>query len=120
MGGSEIAEIMQAAMDIGVFAALGARDRIEHGARLLRRGAIIEIDELLAVHLAGENGKIGADRRDVERRLRRRVTFLGGREHGHRPLRHSDEMPSQSAEAVRSASRKVSFSMRSIASPTKA
>src|SRR5262245_7297781 len=120
MGGGEIAEIMQPAMDIGVFAAIGPLDRAEHGARLLRRGAIVEIDELPAVHLAGENGEIGADRREVERRLRRLVTFLGGREHGHRPLRHSGEMPSQSAEAVQSASRKASSSMRSIASPTKA
>src|SRR5262245_21164813 len=120
MGGGEIAEIVQTAMNIGVFAAIGALDGVEHGARLLRRGAIVEIDELLAVHLAGENGEIGADRSDVDRGLRGLVTFLGGREYGHRPLRHSDEMPSQSAEVVSSASRKVSSSMRSIASPTKA
>ena len=69
---------MQPAMHIGVVLAIGALDGLKHDARLLRRGAVIEIDEVLAVDLAGEDGEIGADRLHVERRFDR-FEILGRR-----------------------------------------
>ena len=57
IGGGEVAQIMQAAMDVGVFVRIGALDGVEHGFRLLRRGAVVEIDERLAVHFRARIGK---------------------------------------------------------------
>ena len=120
IGGREVAQIMQPAMHIGVVLAIGALDGVEHELRLLRRGAVVEIDEVLAVDLAREDREVGADRLDVEGRSNR-SEILGRRcEHGHRPLLHSTLTPSQSAEACASASRSASSSTRSSASPTKA
>ena len=69
IGGGEVAEIMQPAMDVGVFLSVGALDGVEHRFRLLRRGAVVEIDERLAVDLLREDREIGADR--IARRRRR-------------------------------------------------
>src|SRR5512134_2009698 len=99
MGGSEIAEIMQPAMHIGVFVGISAQGRVEYGTRLLRRGAVVEIDEPLAVDFAGQNREIGADRLDVEGSRRRFAIFLHWSEHGHRPHPQSAAMPSHDAEA---------------------
>ena len=38
-------KIMQPAMDVGVLLAVSALDGVEHDLRLLRRGAVVEIDE---------------------------------------------------------------------------
>ncbi len=74
---------MQAPMDVGIFLTIGTLDRVQHYARLLRRGAVVEIDKRLAVHLAGEDGEVGADRVHVEGR-RNRLEILGRRsEDGH-------------------------------------
>src|SRR5690606_32375898 len=59
--GGDVREIVQAAVDIGVFVLVGPRHRLDHHARLLRRGAVVEVDERLAVHLAREDREIGAD-----------------------------------------------------------
>ena len=56
---------MQAAMHVGVFEAVGVIHRLEDGARLLRRGAVVEIDERTAVHLAKEDREVGANKLDV-------------------------------------------------------
>ena len=49
--GRGIREEMQAAMHVGIFVRIGVRDRVDHGLRLLRRGAIVEIDQRLAIDL---------------------------------------------------------------------
>ena len=67
--GRRIGEIMQAAMNIGVFVFIGMGQPLDHRARLLRRGGIVEIDQRLAVGTLGEDGKVGAQGLDVERRI---------------------------------------------------
>jgi hypothetical protein len=56
---------MQAAMDVGIFAGIGMADGVDHHLRLLCRGAIVEIDQRLAVHLLRQDREIPADRFDV-------------------------------------------------------
>ena len=100
IGGREVAQIMQPAMHIGVFLAIGALDGVEHELRLLRRGAVVEIDERSCrCTFAREDGEVGADRLHVEGRLDRSEILCRRCEHGHRPLLHSTLTPSQSAEA---------------------
>src|SRR6478672_9894228 len=53
-------------MDVGVFEAIGVVHRLQHRAWLLRRRAVVEIDERLAVDLTIEDREIGADALDVE------------------------------------------------------
>jgi hypothetical protein len=52
-----IRQIMQAAMDIGVFVAVGVGDRIDDLARLLGGSGIVEIDQRLAVDFPRRIGK---------------------------------------------------------------
>jgi hypothetical protein len=66
--GREVRQVVQAAMDVGVFHRIGLRDGVDHHLRLLRRGAIVEIDQRLAVHLAREDREIGADFVDIVHR----------------------------------------------------
>ena len=61
-------EEMRAAMDIGVSRGIGVVYRVEHDARLLRRGAVVEIDERLAIHLARQDREFRAQRGDIEAR----------------------------------------------------
>jgi hypothetical protein len=63
--GRGIGEVVQAAMHIGIFGGVGALDAVEHGARLLRRSRIVEIDERLAVDLHRQDRKILADAGNV-------------------------------------------------------
>ena len=56
---------MQAAMDVGVFLTVGVLDGIEHHLRLLGRGAIVEIDQRLAVDFPRQDREVAADRLDV-------------------------------------------------------
>ena len=56
---------MQAAVHIGVFAGIGMLDGVEHSLRLLRRRAIVEIDQRLAVDFARQDREIAADRLDI-------------------------------------------------------
>jgi hypothetical protein len=51
-GGGGVGEEVQAAMHVGVFHLVGVVDGVENRARLLRGGAVVEIDERLAVDLA--------------------------------------------------------------------
>ena len=46
-----------------------AHHGVDHGARLLRRGGAVEIDERLAVDLAREDRKLAPDRLDVVGRV---------------------------------------------------
>ena len=63
--GRRIGEIMQAAMHIGVFVLVDMGDALDHLPRLLRRGGVVEIDEILAIGLFGEDRKVAADRLDI-------------------------------------------------------
>ena len=69
-GGGGVGEEVQPAMHVGVFHLVGVVDGVEHRARLLRRGAVVEIDQRLAVDLAEQDREVGADapRRRRERR----------------------------------------------------
>jgi hypothetical protein len=67
LGGRGVGEIVQAAMHVGVYAAVDALDGVEHHTRLLGGGAVVEIDQRLAVHLRRKDREVGADRLDIER-----------------------------------------------------
>ena len=60
-----VGEVVQAAVHVGVLEAVGVIHRLDHRARLLRRGAVVEIDERLAVDLAEQDREVGADALDV-------------------------------------------------------
>ena len=57
---------MHAAMDIGILLAVITVDGVDDRLRLLRRGAVIEIDQGPAVHLARKNGKVAAYAVDIK------------------------------------------------------
>src|SRR5207248_935183 len=61
-----LAEVVDAAMDVGVLRAVVILQRIEDGVRLVRGRAVIEIDQRLAVNLGGEDREVGAHLLDVE------------------------------------------------------
>ena len=62
---------MQPAMDIGVFVRISTLDGAEYDFRLLRRGAVIKVDERFAMHFLRKDGEVGADRLHIEGRLER-------------------------------------------------
>ena len=68
--GRDVREIVQAAVDVGVFVANRRGHRVDHRLRLLRRGAVVEIDERTAVHLAREDREVAANQLDVVRQPR--------------------------------------------------
>ena len=57
--GSLYAEVVDAAVHIGVGVEVLVAHGVEHTHRLLRRGGVVEINERLAVHLAGEYREVG-------------------------------------------------------------
>ena len=59
--GRQIAEVMQPAMHIGIFVAIGGCDGINYHLRLLRRGPIIKVNQRLAIHFSCKNRKVGAN-----------------------------------------------------------
>ena len=63
--GRLVGQIMQAAMHVGVLRRVGLVEPIEHGARLLRRSGVVEIDERLAIDLHRQDRKIRPDAVDV-------------------------------------------------------
>ena len=111
--GRRVGEIMQAAVDVGVFGRVGVLQAVEHGLRLLRRGGVVEIDERLAVDLHRQRGKVRADAVHV-------VGAIGDcgmhRFHAFITL----VPPAIAAVASISASRRPACSMPSIASPMNA
>src|SRR6185437_13708749 len=73
--GRFVGEIMQAAMHVGVLLRIGLLQPVEHLARLLRRGRVVEIDQRLAIDLERQRRKIRADFGDIvgaiaDRRMR--------------------------------------------------
>ncbi len=65
-----VREIVEAAVDVGVLLRHALRHGGDNGARLLGGGSIVEIDKRLAIDLAGEDGEIGADFRNVKHQRR--------------------------------------------------
>jgi hypothetical protein len=57
---------MYTAMHIGVIVCVITIDCIDYGARLLRGGGVIEIDQWPAVHFLIEQRKIAAQNFDIE------------------------------------------------------
>ena len=57
----EVRQVVEPAMNVGIFLGIGAGDRVDHHLRLLRRSAIVQIHQRFAVHLAGEDRKVAAD-----------------------------------------------------------
>ena len=47
-----LAQVMHAAMDVGVLRGVIARDRVDHGLRLLRGRGVVQIDQRASVNLA--------------------------------------------------------------------
>src|SRR5579859_4193856 len=66
-GRGAIAQFVDAAVDVGVVAFVIMDQRVNHHARLLRRGGVIEINQRLAVDLLVKDGKIPAERGPVWR-----------------------------------------------------
>ena len=60
-----VGEVVEAAMNIGVFAGVGLHEALKYRLGLLRRRGVVEIDQRLAVNLQGERRKILADTCDI-------------------------------------------------------
>ena len=59
------AEGVDSPVDVRVVALVVVHERLNHRARLLRGGGVVEVDQRLAVHLSLQDGKIVADTRKV-------------------------------------------------------
>ena len=122
-----VRQVVQAAMNVGVFEAIDMVHRLDHGARLLRRGGVVEIDERLAVDLAIKDREVGANALDIIRRAgdaarhgwTRRlalVSFLARTYRHQLPFAGAD-LCSQPRASSAKASRRSSRSTLSSASP---
>ena len=106
--GRRVGEVMQAAMDVGIFGSIGVIEAVENGSGFLRGGGVVEIDQRLAVNRQREDRKILADAGDVVGA----VVHCG--------MHVTSSLPSQAATWSINASRRPACSIPSIASPTKA
>ncbi len=61
-GGGAIAQFVDAAMDVGVVVLVIMAQRLDHRARFLRRGGVVEINQRLAMDLLVEDREILAQR----------------------------------------------------------
>ena len=59
--GCQIGQEVQSAVDVRILVRVGARNGVDHDLRLLRRGAVVEIDQGLAVDPAREYREISPD-----------------------------------------------------------
>ena len=82
--GRQLAQIMHATVNIGVLLGVITVQRVDDRMGFLAGGAVIEIDQRLAVNLTGEQRKILADALNVEQ-ARARIRFLGILGGFHRP-----------------------------------
>ena len=64
--GRPLAQLINAAMNVGVFGLVEADDAVDHGARLLGGGGVVEVDQRLAVHLVVQDREIVVNFADVE------------------------------------------------------
>ncbi len=60
-----IAQFVDAAMDVGVVVLVIMHERVNHRARFLRRGGVVEINQRLAVDFLIQDRKILSQRRPV-------------------------------------------------------
>ena len=100
-------KVVHAAMDIGVASLVVAHDCVNHRARFLGRGGVVQVNQRLSVNSLLKDRKIGANSRDVKpAAYRRRALFgielSGGSSHATRP---------REAAARRNAWSWISFSM---------
>src|SRR6185437_14238816 len=107
--GRRIGEIMQPAMHVGVFGFVGLGHAVEYRKRLLRGSGVVEIDELLAIDLKRQRGKILPQPRDV-------VGTIGNGGMGSHDALASSQRPAD----MTAISRRSSLAIDSMASPTKA
>src|SRR5207344_2415009 len=91
----EVAQVMKPAMNVGVFLAVGALNGIEHKLRLLRRGAVVEIDEGAPMDLLRQDREVGADGIDVVGNRSGALLSKGFRQdrHGYSPSVETDAEP---------------------------
>ena len=68
--GGALGEQVHPAVHVGVVVEVVAGDRVDHGARLLRRRGVVEIHERLAVDFLVEDGKVLPHPLDVHGALR--------------------------------------------------
>ena len=59
--GCRVGQVMQSAMHIGIFPGQALQHGIDNNLRLLCRSSVVEINQRLAINLAGEDGKVSAD-----------------------------------------------------------
>jgi hypothetical protein len=64
--GGAFRQQMNAAMDVGVIAAVTLADGVNHRFRLLHRSGVIQINQRLAVNPLAQNGKFGADAGQIQ------------------------------------------------------
>ena len=64
--GGALAQLVHAAVDVGVVFLVEALVRLDHGRGLLGAGGTVEIDERPVVDLCPQDRELGADGRDVE------------------------------------------------------
>ena len=76
-----LAQRMQPPVDVRVVGFVVAADGVDDRARLLARGAVVEVHERCAVHLLREDGKLGADAFHVEHVRGRPRREVGGVAH---------------------------------------
>ncbi len=69
--GGALAHPVQAAMHVGVLRLHSVDHGVDHGARLLRGGGVVEEHQRLVVHALRQDREVGADRRLVEGAARR-------------------------------------------------
>ncbi len=81
-GGGAHGERVEAPVDVGVVALVVVDEGVDHGAGFLGSGAVVEIDEGLAVDLLVQDREIGAGAGEVARRFR--VLGFGFRVHAGR------------------------------------
>ena len=109
-GRSYFAQIVHAAMNVGVLLRVVADDSIDHCLRLLRRSRIVQVDELLtATNRAMENGKVAPNALQVVRR----APFGKDRRHRGALLRSGKPFGMRRNIAVRICSFTASTFMRS-------
>ena len=121
------AQGVDAAMHVGIVVLVERDDRLDHLARLLRRGRIVQIDQRPAMNLPGQDRKIRPDRRQVvvvdptgvKRSVRRRPGDAV-RRHAAASRMRARWLSSQARIAASNSSRAVSSPISSTASRTKA
>ena len=69
-------ERVNAAVDVRVAVFVVADERVDHLARLLRRGGVVEVDQRVPVHFPGEDREVFADRANIQSRPRMRFHSL--------------------------------------------